>query len=114
MTFLHVCANIYSNIARPEADLQQEKKMSAERIHRQIRERRYPACAGAGSPPYLAAVLEYLAAEILELADVALRNNNINRIIPRHISLATRNDQELNTLLYRHELKAKNARNSAT
>jgi histone H2A len=55
---------------------------------------------GKGAPVYLAAVLEYLCAEILELAGNAARDNKRTRIIPRHIMLAVRNDEELHTLLY--------------
>ena len=66
------------------------------RLHRMIRTGRYAPRTGSGAPVFMAAVLEYVVAELLELAGNAARDGKKSRIIPRHIQLAIKNDEELN------------------
>ena len=46
----------------------------------------------------MAAVLEYLMAEVVELAGNACRDNKRKTINPRHLMLAVRNDEELSQM----------------
>lgn len=47
----------------------------------------------------MAVTLEYLIAEILELSWNAANHNSKQRITPRHILLAVKQDEELNELM---------------
>ncbi|KAJ7804430.1 histone H2A [Mycena olivaceomarginata] len=58
------------------------------RIHRLLKRGNYALRVGAGAPVYLAV-----------LAGNAAHNNKKRRIMPRHIQLTIRNDEELNKLL---------------
>lgn len=69
------------------------------RVARLLRKGNYAPRIGSGAAVYLTAVIEYLCAEVLELSGNASRDNKKQRIAPRHIQLAVRNDEELNVLL---------------
>jgi len=69
------------------------------RVGSQLRRGRYTKRVGAAAPVYLAAVLEYLTAELLELSGKVAGQQKKKRITPRAVTLAVRHDEELSQLL---------------
>ena len=71
------------------------------RIGSMLRGGRYAKRVGASSAVYLAAVLEYLTAELLELSAkvVGQSKGKSKRITPRAVTVAVRHDDDLGTLL---------------
>ena len=62
---------------RPHSELDKVPRI----IHRLLRKGNYAKRVGAGAPAYMAVVIEYLAAGILELAGNEVRDNKKTRII---------------------------------
>jgi len=68
------------------------------RVTRYLRKESNSKRVSPGAGIFTAAVLEYLCAEVVELAGNACRDNKRKTINPRHLMLAVRNDEELSKL----------------
>ena len=69
------------------------------RLHRHLKKAQIAKRISAAAPVYCGGALEYLVAELLELAGNIAKENNKKRINPRHVLLAIRNDSEFSALL---------------
>ncbi|KAJ1376592.1 Histone-fold [Sesbania bispinosa] len=59
---------------------------------------RYSHRVGISAPVYPVVVLEYLTIKVLEQAENIARDNKKSKIIPGHVLLAKRSDEELGKL----------------
>lgn len=66
------------------------------KTHRKCIDRKLTKRVGASAPVYIAAVVEYVIGEILELSGVVTKEEKLTRIMPKHVCQAMRSDKELN------------------
>jgi len=74
-------------------------KFSPGVIGGQLKRGRFAKRVSKAAAVYLAASIEYVTSELLELATKVAKKGKKTTLKPRHLALAVRNDDELNKLL---------------
>ena len=69
------------------------------RLNSYLKKGRYAERCGSSAGAFMAAVLEYITGEILELAGDITHDEKKKTIMPRHINLGIRSDSELQKLM---------------
>ncbi|XP_045850651.1 histone H2A-Bbd type 2/3-like [Meles meles] len=69
-----------------------ELSFSVSHVERLLREGRYARRLGSSAPVFLAAVIQYLTATVLELAGNEARNCGSTRITPELVDMAVHNN----------------------
>lgn len=98
-----ITANIVSPNIHPKAKQTKSTKagllLPVERIRQHLMKGNYANHVQTKSAVFMAAVLEYLTAEVLEIAQFETMKAKKQRITPRHLMLAVRRDADMNELL---------------
>ncbi|XP_004385252.1 histone H2A-Bbd type 1-like [Trichechus manatus latirostris] len=76
-----------------------ELQFPVSRVDRLLRERHYVQRLSSSTPVFLAGVLEYLTANILELAGDEAHHDHRIRITPEHVQRAVDSNPQLSHLL---------------
>ncbi|CAO4361804.1 unnamed protein product [Caenorhabditis nigoni] len=71
---------------------------SVSRVDRKLHEGANGNRISSGASVYLAAVLQYLTSEIVEISAIESKKKNKKRVTPRHITLAIKSDHDFNSL----------------
>lgn len=73
--------------------------MPVSRINRHLKISKLMDRVGSSTPVYMAAVVEYIIAEVIEIAGNKVKNDGRKRMTPADVAYAIRTDRELNKLM---------------
>ncbi|XP_003422221.1 histone H2A-Bbd type 1 [Loxodonta africana] len=77
-----------------------ELQFPVSRVDCLLREGNYAQCLSLSTPIFLAGILEYVTANILELAGIEAYNHGRIRITPEHVERAVDSDPQLSLLFH--------------